>query len=161
MTYRYEPVAADLVDVARILAETGVFTEREIAVAQELIDDRITHGAASEYRFIFAEADGGLAGYVCYGPITITEDRYDLYWIATDPSHARQGIGRGLMAEAERIMADEGCAIVYVETSSRDVYGKSRLFYEACGYEVSATVRDYFSDGDSKVIYSKRLQRTK
>ena len=155
--YRFEPKASDLDAVARMLALTGVFTEREIVVAKELIEDRINHGGQSEYHFVFAEADGALAGYVCYGPITITEDRYDLYWIATDPGHERRGIARGLMAEAERIMRGEGCAIVYVDTSSRDVYDKARGFYASCGYEVAATVRDYFADRDSKVIYAKRL----
>ena len=158
MNYRFEPVKGDLAAVAEILSLTGVFTEREIAVAQELIEDRLTRGAASEYSFVFAEAGGELAGYVCYGPITITEDRYDLYWIAVHPSHARRGIARGLMVEAERMMRKEGCAIVFVDTSSRDVYAKARGFYEACGYTVSATVRDYFSDHDHKVIYAKRLR---
>ncbi len=157
VSYRYEPLPADLDAVADILRRTGVFTGREIIVAQELIEDRITHAAQSEYHFVFAEAEGKLAGYVCYGPITITEDRYDLYWIATDPAHERRGIGRGLMAEAERIMRAEGCAIVYVDTSSRDDYDKARGFYTSCGYAVAATVLDYFADRDSKVIYAKRL----
>lgn len=157
ITYRFEPVQSDLVGVADMLSRTGVFTEREIVVAQELIEDRIAHGSKSEYSFVFADLDGVLVGYVCYGLITITEDRYDLYWIAVDPSSGGRGIGRGLMAHSERLMRRDGGSYVFVDTSSRDVYAPARGFYSACGYTNDATVHNYFSDGDHKVIFSKKL----
>jgi hypothetical protein len=57
----------------------------------------------------------------------------------------------------QRIMDAGGCAI-YVETASKTQYASTRAFYERCGYTVTATLPDFYSPGDDKVIYSKPIK---
>lgn len=155
LVFRDEPRSADLLRVREIVESTGFFSDEESRVAVELLDDRLAHGAASEYSFLFAERDGRVVGYSCYGRIALTRSSFDLYWIAVEPSGQRAGVGRELLAETERRIALAGGERVYVETSSRAQYLPTRAFYERRGYAVAATLPDFYAPGDGKVIYVK------
>lgn len=140
-----------------IAASTEFFTPEEIEVAVELIEDRIERGEASEYHFIFADADGRSIGFASYGPIACTIGSFDLYWIAVQRDQGGGGIGRQLMDEAERRIAEMGGRRIYVETSSREQYAPTRRFYERCGYRVDAVQDDFYAPGDGKVTLVKMI----
>ncbi len=142
----------------RALAEaTGFFRPEEVAVAVELVDERLARGEASGYRFLFVDAGGELAGYACYGPIPLTATSYDLYWIAVEPGRQGRGLGRALLAETERRIARAGGGRLYVDTSSRPDYLPTRTFYEHCGYGLAARLDDFYAPGDGKAVYCKAL----
>jgi ribosomal protein S18 acetylase RimI-like enzyme len=157
LTFRDEPRAADLVRVREIVESTGFFSGEELAVAIELLDDRLAKGPASDYRFLFGEEAGRVAGYTAYGRIALTRGSWDLYWIAVDPSTQGRGVGRALLVESERRIALGGGERVYVETSSRAQYDPTRRFYERCGYHVAATLPDFYAAGDGKVIFVRSV----
>jgi ribosomal protein S18 acetylase RimI-like enzyme len=157
LTYRDEPRLSDLARVRELVDATGFFSREEAAVAVELLDDRLARGPASDYCFLFAEEEGRLAAYAAYGRVPLTRGSWDLYWIAVDPAAQGQGIGSTLLAEAERRIALAGGERVYVDTSARGQYAPTRRFYERCGYQVAATLEDFYAPGDGKVIFLKRL----
>jgi GNAT superfamily N-acetyltransferase len=134
-----------------------MFRQDEILVALELADERLRRGAASGYEFLFAETDGSLLGYACYGPIPLTQVSYDLYWIAGDPEFQGEGTGRRLLGATERLAAAAGARRLYAETSSRPDYAATRRFYESLGYRAEATLEDFYAPGDGKTIYVKEL----
>ena len=155
LTLRHTVTAADREAVRRLVAVTDFFRPDEIDVAVELVDERLGKGEASGYLFIFAEAEGEVVGYTCYGPIACTLGSFDLYWIAVDPAHQGSGIGRLLLLEAERqIVASDGRHI-YIETSGRPQYEPTRAFYLRCGYEVAAVFPDFYDLDDDKVVWRK------
>jgi ribosomal protein S18 acetylase RimI-like enzyme len=47
--------------------------------------------------------------------------------------------------------------LVVVETAGRADYAPTRGFYAARGYEVAATIPDYYAPGDALVTYLKRF----
>ncbi|MEN6405003.1 MAG: GNAT family N-acetyltransferase [Thermoguttaceae bacterium] len=157
LTYRYEAVPTDHEDIRRLVASTGVFSPVEIDVAVELVDDRLQRGAQSDYRFLFAECDGRLVGYTCYGPISLTQSSYDLYWIAVDKSLQGRKIGQTLLERTEQLVFTEGGRHVYAETSNRPDYAPTRGFYLRCGYAQEALLKDFYAAGDDKVIFGKAL----
>jgi len=157
LSWRENAIPADAVRVRALVAATGVFNEEEIRVAGDLVEDFVAHGAASEFRFLFAEIDGQLAGYTCYGRIPFTDERYDLYWIAAAPGQQRQGLARALLAETEACIRALGGKRLYAETSSRGVYAPARAFYAANGFAEAAHFKDFYRDGDDKVVFGKRL----
>lgn len=157
ITFRYEATPADRQHVRRIVESTGFFSPAEVGVAVELVDERLAKGPASGYYFIFAEKAGQVLGYSCYGPIAATTDSFDLYWIAVDNHLRGKGLGRRLMAESERRIAQAGGRGVYVETSNRPQYQPTRNFYERFGYDRAAVLTDFYGPGDDKVIYVKRV----
>jgi len=156
---REEPTARDGAAVRELTAATGFFSDEEVAVAVELVDARLAQGLASGYRFLFADGNGGLDGYVCYGPIALTRSSFDLYWIAVRPGLQRTGLGRRLMEAAEDRARDLGATAMYVETSSRPQYEPTRTFYRRLGYRAAAELPDFYGPGDGQVIFAKQLRR--
>ncbi|HLT90189.1 MAG TPA: GNAT family N-acetyltransferase [Woeseiaceae bacterium] len=158
MAWRDRPRAGDREAVRRLVECTGFFSAAEVEVAVELVDDALVKGDASEYRFLFADARGGeLAGYACYGPAAPGGGRWDLYWIAVAPGRQRGGLGRRLLAEAERRALAGGATEMTIDTAGRAQYAPTRAFYERMGYAVLEVVPDFYSPGDDKVAYRKRL----
>jgi ribosomal protein S18 acetylase RimI-like enzyme len=148
------------VDAVRTLVEaTGFFRPDEVAVAVELVDERLARGPISGYFFLFAETGGAVIGYTCYGPIACTIASFDLYWIAVDPRCQRNGVGRTLTTETESRIADAGGSRIYIDTSSQLKYATTRAFYERNGFRCDARLRDFYAPGDDRVIYVKEVGR--
>lgn len=158
MFFRNDVLPADRDAVARIVAATGFFRDDEIAVAVELVDERLAKGEASGYHFVFAEVDGVVAGYACYGAIACTIWSYDLYWIAVDPAYQGHGLGRSLLDESERRIRERGGRRVYIETSGKPQYLPTRGFYERCGYRIEAELAEFYGPNDPKIVYVKALE---
>ena len=140
-----------------IVAATGFFSAAETEMAGELVDVRLSQGAASGYNFIFADAASRTWGYVCFGPIDYTVGSFDLYWIAVHPDYRRRGLGRQLLRRCEAAMRGMGAARVFVETSGRPQYEPTREFYARAGYRREAVLQDFYGPGDDKVIYALTL----
>ncbi|MFN3413863.1 MAG: GNAT family N-acetyltransferase [Thermoanaerobaculum sp.] len=161
MRVRRELFATDRGAIASLLAATGFFNPEEMAVALELVEERLSRGPESHYRFLVAEEAGKVLGYACWGPIPGTRFSADLYWIAVDPAHQGKGVGKALLAAAEAWMLQENRHRVYVETSTRPQYTPTRGFYLACGYHLVAELPDFYAPGDGQVIFLKVLSETR
>lgn len=157
MRVRRELFPGDREGIASLLAVTGFFNPEELAVALELVDERLAQGASSHYRFLVAEEAGKVVGYACWGPIPGTRFSADLYWIAVDPALQGHGVGKTLLAAAETWMQEENRHRVYVETSTRPQYAPTRAFYLSCGYHLAAELPDFYAPGDGKAIFLKLL----
>jgi ribosomal protein S18 acetylase RimI-like enzyme len=155
--FREEVKPGDRQAVGRLVHATGFFSEEEIGIAVELVEERLAKGDASGYFFLFAEEGNRLIGYACFGPIPGTVHSFDLYWIAVDPGEQGRGVGRKLMAMSEMLMAQRGGMHVYADTSSRPQYEPTRAFYLSCGYVQEAFLADFYEPGDGKVIFVKPL----
>ncbi len=155
MTIRTHGTAADRPQIAAILNRSGFFNEEEVALGVSLLDEYLEKGVASEYYFLFAEEGQEIIGYSCYGPIPGTLFSWDLYWIAVDPDHQRQGCGQLILKKTEELVAGFGGRRIYVETSSRPLYEPTRRFYERAGYREEARLAQYYAPDDDKVLYVK------
>lgn len=149
----------DAIAIREITTATGFFYPTEIDIAVELIEDRLAKGEDSDYEFVFADDpdSGATLGYACYGPIPLTQESWDLYWIAVSPQAQRRGVGRALMQAVEQDVRTRGGQRVYVDTASRPAYRPTRAFYRSRGYRVDAEFADFYSPGDAKVVMVKRL----
>jgi GNAT superfamily N-acetyltransferase len=157
IAFREQPQPGDPEAVGRLVRATRFFSEEEAGIARELVEERLAKGDSIGYFFLFAEEEGRLLGYTCFGPIPGSLHSYDLYWIAVDPNGQGRGLGKKLMAASERIMAERGARRVYADTSSRHQYEPTRAFYLRCGYVQEAFLVDFYDEGDGKVIFVKPL----
>lgn len=157
-TFRTEPRAGDVEAVRSLVANTGFFRPDEVAVAGELVEERLAEGIASDYYFSLADDERGmLAGYVCFGPIPCTVGSFDLYWIAVDKGQQGAGLGRQLVRQAEDAAKGMGGRKMYIETSGQPLYEPTRRFYSRCGYVEEARLVDFYDRDDDKLIVSKVL----
>jgi N-acetylglutamate synthase-like GNAT family acetyltransferase len=155
LTFRSHVKFEDIEDVTEIVRSTAFFREDEVLVARELIDEAFHKGKESGYEFIFAEVDGRTVAYSCYGLIPCTLKSYDLYWIATHNDFRGKGIGRIVLKQTEEAVNKLGGKTVYVETSSKEQYISTRIFYEKNDYILKAQFEDFYDIGDDKCVYIK------
>lgn len=151
-------------ETVRTLArETRFFSDEEVDIAHELAVEALTKGESSGYHFVFVEQNsdvngvGFVRGYACYGPIPGTRASYDLYWIVVAKEHQGAGVGQALLANVESLIRARGGTRLYADTSTRPQYEPTRAFYQRCGFSQAAVLDDFYTEGDGKVIYVKRL----
>ncbi len=153
--FRETLVPSDRESVRSLVAATGFFSEEEVAIAVELVDERLRRGPASGYEFVLAEEGGELVGYSCYGRVSGTAASWDLYWIAVGPDRQGHGLGALLLSRTEALVGAAGGGTLYAETSSRAQYRPTRGFYESMGFVQAAYLPGFYGPGDGKVVYSK------
>ncbi len=158
ITIRTAVTQSDLSNIERIVRSTGFFTEEEVAIAIELVDEFLKKGENSGYRFIFAETDNTTVGYSCYGLIPCTQISFDLYWIAVDNNYRSKGIGRTLMNATEDAVIKLKGHQLFAETSDKPQYQPTRDFYESQGFVKVSQINDFYDYNDGRVIYRKILK---
>jgi D-alanine-D-alanine ligase len=157
LNLRHHATEGDPAAVRLLVKATGYFTAEEADVAEELVNERLSKGPDSGYHFVFAELEGKLAGYACFGPVPLTVSSYDLYWIVVSPEFQKRGLGKILLEETERLARLAGGTRLYADTSGRAQYAGTRAFYERAGFGRDARLEDFYAPGDAKLIYSKPL----
>jgi ribosomal protein S18 acetylase RimI-like enzyme len=129
-----------------------------VAVAEEVIDSYLKDSFGSGYHILVAEVDSTVTGYICYGPTPLTEGTWDIYWEAVARERQGQGIGSTLMESTEKEIVRARGRLAIIETSSTTAYEKTRHFYLSHGYELVASIPDFYAPGDDKLILHKRLK---
>jgi len=147
----------DRTPLKRLVEDTGVFSDAEVAIALELIDVVLDKPGQKDYCIAVSEEAGTPVGYYCLGPTPGTKGTFDLYWIAVTPSRHGQGVGAALDAHAEEYVRAAGGRLIVAETSSTPRYDNTRAFYIRRGYTEVSRIRDYYSPGDDLVVFGKYL----
>jgi ribosomal protein S18 acetylase RimI-like enzyme len=83
--------------------------------------------------FLVAELDGVLAGTVMAG---YEGHRGWINYLAVDPAARRRGLGRALMAEAERLLRERGCPKINLQVRADN--REALAFYERIGFAQDA-----------------------
>ncbi len=143
--------------VLKMIEECGRFRIREARVAEEVFEAALQKPPHGDYTSYVAEQDGRPVGWVCFGPAPCTLASYEVYWIVVSPERQRQGIGRRLMAQVERIVAERQGQQIFIETSGQDSYRASRAFYSRMGYRPIACLRDFYAPHDDMIVFAKSL----
>lgn len=140
-----------------IIDSIDLFNEEEKTVAIELIDEAIINEEQDYYNIFVYETNGNILGYHCTGKRSLTDGVFDLYWIVVDSKYHSRNIGKELLEHAESFVKEHRGRLILAETSSKASYLKTRKFYERNNYLVLAEINDFYSVGDSLIIYGKYL----
>jgi ribosomal protein S18 acetylase RimI-like enzyme len=146
--------------ILQLLKQRETFNETEIRVAMEVLDEGLRYPDKGEYQMFCAIDDSGcLAGYICFGPIPMTDGCYDLYWIVVDKKFSRKGVGEKLLDVMEEFLTMRGARHVYVDTETTPPYEAARSFYKKHGYREVCMLDNFYRKGANKVIFMKEVQR--
>jgi ribosomal protein S18 acetylase RimI-like enzyme len=121
-----------------------------------MISDYFNNKDTEDIWFTYIEDSRPIAIGYC-APEKLTNGTYNLYAIAVRKELQGQGIGQKMMNFIEKLLADNGKRILIVETSSIDHYALTRKFYYKLGYKQEAVIKDFWNDGEDKVIFWKKL----
>ena len=137
--------AADAPAIAALVAQLGYDT------APSDVADRLARLLArSDHRFVVAEGDGQLLGWV-HVELSESVDVGSLAVIAglvVDRAHRRQGVGAALMAEAEAWARQQGSPLMRLRSSATRT--PAHRFYEGLGYRNVKTQYSFVKPLDAR-----------
>lgn len=138
---------------------TEPFPPDEVDPLREMLDDFHAGRLGGEHRVeVWADDPaGGPVGVAYVAPNAMTDRTWDLLWIAVGPDRQGEGIGGELVRSTEAHVRGSGGRLLIVETSSLPRFGATHAFYGKHGYAEVARVADFYADGESKVIFAKRM----
>jgi len=147
----------DKTAVMLMLTETNFFRPIELKIAEEVFDDAIAKGAKGDYQSFVAREGRKTIGWICFGQTPCTIGTFDIYWLVVEPQNQNRGIGSFLMQYATDLIGKRNGRMIVVETSGNPRYRMTRRFYEKIGYHKAARLKEFYADGDDKIIYVKRI----
>jgi len=148
----------DRKQIEEILRSTDFFYEFEIKTALEIADETISKGMdGSGYYWLKIIDKDGLVAFGNYGKDDFSVHSWDLYWIAVHQNSRHKKLGSALLKAAEEDIRKRGGKILWIETSGRPLYASTEAFYKRNGYELQASLKDFYGPGDPKQIYAKVL----
>jgi N-acetylglutamate synthase-like GNAT family acetyltransferase len=136
----------------------GVLDQTEL-FPSEMLPDMLAPALAGETEafWLTCHLDGEAVG-LCY---TVPEELADGTWnmlaLAIRPDLQGKRLGTELVFAAEQHLRTKGQRILIVDTSGTDDFALTRKFYAQNGYDEEARIRDFWAEGDDKVIFRKAL----
>ncbi len=121
-------------------AIASLFTDEGYPAGPSDIVERLGRFASVHSQVLVAEHDGGILGFIAIHAMPRFEhdDRImRILALVVDAGARERGVGRGLMAEAERIATELGAA--FIEITAGHHRPEARHLYESLGYDGTVT----------------------
>lgn len=149
-------VPNDTPALLEVICSSGLFRPEDADSIQAMLDEY--HGRNEDGRKILALAENGtLTAVAYYAPKEFADRVWELLMIAVSGSRQRQGLGSEVLRVVEESIRAVNGRLLLIETSDKSSFERTRLFYQKHGYSEVARIPDYFTDGDGKVSFVKRL----
>ena len=140
------------------LAEaTGLFRDDELGGFDQMLSEYFANHPEGHHWI--ADDDDGIKGAAYYAPEVFADQVWNLYFIGVHPNQQGQGRGATLLHYVEQQLTIQGGRLLLVETSGLDNFELTRRFYRKNGYDEEARIREYYQEGNDKVIFRKKLSR--
>jgi GNAT superfamily N-acetyltransferase len=148
----------DRASIEEILRSTDFFYEYEIETALELADETLSKGMEkSGYYWLKMTDENGIVAFANYGKNAFSTHSWELYWIAVHNNSRHKKLGSALLKAVEDDVRKQGGKILWIETSGRSHYASTEAYYQRNGYNLAASLKDFYGPEDPKQIYVKVL----
>ena len=152
------PIVPNDIHALLALSEaSGLFPPNELDVISGMLADHFGDSNESDHCWLTDDDEGALLGIAYYAPERMTEGTWNLYLIAVHPDRQGQGRGTALLHYVEQTLTARGARLLLVETSGLPSFERTRAFYRKCGYDEEARIRDFYTEGEDKIVYRKAL----
>jgi len=143
----------DLTGLKEVLDSSELFPSEYL---DDMIADYFNNKDTADIWFTCIDNNKPIAIGYC-APEKLTNGTFNLYAIAVRKELQGQGVGEKMMNFIEKLLIENGNRILIVETSSIDHYTLTRKFYIKLGYRQEAVIKDFWNEGEDKVIFWKKL----
>lgn len=143
----------DVPGIKQILDSIELFPSE---ILEDMIADYLTNPASEEIWFTDVENGNPIAFGFC-APEKLTEGTYNLYALGVRSDIQGKNTGSKMMNFIEEHLRANGHRILIVDTSGTEEFKQTRRFYEKLNYQQEAVIRDFWNEGDDKVIFWKKL----
>ena len=147
-------VHADTASILSIVEGSGQFDADGLAHVRSTLEQ---HLAGASDGFWLTADDGEPVGVAYCSPEAVTSGTWNLLMLWTREDRHGKGHGSALVRHLEKELAGCGARLLIVETSGLPAFAAARTFYAKCGFAHEATVKNFFADGEDKLIFTKPM----
>ena len=154
MSDKIRPViSTDTDELKKVLDSSELFPSEYL---DEMISDYLNNSETQDIWFTYTDNNRPVAIGYCV-PEKLTDGTYNLLAIGVSQDSQRKGVASEMMKYIEQLLKQKDGRILIVETSSDDAQIAARKFYQNIGYTQEAVIRDFWKDGDDKIVFWKKL----
>jgi ribosomal protein S18 acetylase RimI-like enzyme len=143
----------DLIHLKAVIDSNGLFPSD---LLDDMTNDYFSNEATTDI-WLTKEIDNVPIAVAYCAPERMTEGAFNLYLIAVDKNLQGKGIGADIMTYVENLLLETGGRILIVETSGLPEFELTRKFYDKLGYTREAVIREFYQEGEDKVVFWKKL----
>ncbi|MGZ4036335.1 MAG: GNAT family N-acetyltransferase [Bacteroidia bacterium] len=144
---------SDIEGLKKVVDSSGLFPSEYL---DEMISDYFNNGDTQDIWFTYSNNNQPVAIGYCV-PEKLTDGTYNLLAIGVSQDSQRKGIAVEMMKYIEQLLKNKDGRILIVETSSDDAQIGARNFYKKNGYTQEAIIRDFWKQGEDKIVFWKKL----
>lgn len=144
---------SDIVGLKQVVDSSELFPSEYL---DEMISDYLDNPDTQDIWFTYIDNNKQVAIGYCV-PEKLTDGTYNLLAIGVSQDTQRKGIASQMMNYIEQRLKQKDGRILIVETSSDDAQIGARSFYNKIGYTEAAVIKDFWKDGEDKIIFWKKL----
>lgn len=144
---------SDLEGLKKVLDSCELFPSEYL---DEMISDYLNNPDTEAIWFTYIANTTPLAIGYCV-PEKLTEGTYNLLAIGVSREAQRQGIAGKMMKYLEALLKQKNGRLLLVETSSDSAQHAARQFYQNIGYVQAAVIKDFWKEGEDKIVFCKKL----
>lgn len=154
MNEKIRPVTKSDIDGLKNVADSsGVFPSEYL---DEMISDYFNNPNTQDIWFAYFDDNKSVAIGYCV-PEKFTDGTYNLLAIGVSEDFQRKGVASQMMKYIEHLLKHKSGRILIVETSSDDAQIGARNFYPKIGYTQVGVLKDFWKDGEDKIVFWKKL----
>ena len=144
---------ADINQIKKVVDSSELFPSEYL---DEMISDYFNKADTEDIWFTYIENNTAIAIGYCV-PEKLTEGTYNLLAVGVLKESQGKGIASEMMKHIEHLLKEKGGRILIVETSSDDAQIAARNFYKKIDYIQEAVIKDFWKDGEDKIVFWKKL----
>ena len=143
----------DIDGLKKVVDSSGLFPSEYL---DEMISDYLNNADTQDIWFTYIDSNAPTAIGYCV-PEKLTNGTYNLLAIGVSQDSQRNGVATEMMNYIEQQLKQKDGRILIVETSSDNAQIGARKFYEKIGYTQMAVIKDFWNDGEDKIVFWKKL----
>lgn len=154
MNAKIRPVTqSDIDELKKVIDSSELFPSEYL---DEMISDYLNNAETQDIWFTYIDNNLPTAVGYCV-PEKLTNGTYNLLAIGVSQNAQRKGVASEMMNYIEALLKHKNGRILIVETSSDDAQIGARNFYQKIGYTQAAVIKDFWKDGEDKIVFWKKL----
>lgn len=144
---------SDIEGLKKVVDSSELFPSEYL---DEMISDYFNNADTNDIWFTYIDDNTPLAIGYCV-PEKLTDGTYNLLAIGVSQDYHRRGIAREMMIYIEQLLKHKDGRLLIVETSSDEAQIGARKFYKSIGYIQAAVIKDFWKEGEDKIVFWKKL----
>ncbi len=144
---------SDIEGLKKVVDSSELFPSEYL---DEMISDYLNNPNSQDIWFTYIDNNTQVAIGYCV-PEKFTEGTFNLLAIGVSEDSQRKGIASEMMKYIEQLLKNKEGRILIVETSSDDAQIGARNFYPKIGYTQVGVLKDFWKDGEDKIVFWKKI----